>query len=346
MFLVNHCTEGTVCPAICALARCSDTLQHPSLRAYKHQLALLQAQLSQWQHKTKFARNQIRNLISSLMSSDPPHIRYSAQLALITLLTTPNAAHQTKAQPEKVQNRTPPSSPQPSAQDVYAALSVVQELEDRAVADTHKQVALLARVLRLRILVAAGMWADVCAAIQKGEAALGLSYEAASTPKPRKPAQSQAKGATQTQQPPAPEQMFIMFEDAFEAAMAVHLLMLSIVYYTHAGDAAEVSPRLSHLHALLDSDVLDRFPDGAIEVSSFIINTTAQHADYMRCVDRAPNGTVVGRASDTSTHSFPARIPCQQRFKAGRCRKKAQAKSLRRRGSDHLGCGGNSRDLM
>ncbi|KAL1950914.1 hypothetical protein VTO73DRAFT_63 [Trametes versicolor] len=252
-----------------ALSRGSIIAQkHPSLRAYKHQLALLQAQLSQWQHKTKFARNQIRNLISSLMSSDPPHIRYSAQLALITLLTTPNAAHQTKTQPEKVQNRTPPSSPQPSAQDVYAALSVVQELEERAVADTHKQVALLARVLRLRILVAAGMWADVCAAIQKGEAALGLSYEAASTPKPRKPPPSQGKGATQTQQrPPAPEQMFIMFEDAFEAAMAVHLLMLSIVYYTHAGDAAEVSPRLSHLHALLDSDVLDRFPDGAIEIA-------------------------------------------------------------------------------
>lgn len=259
------------------------------------------------------------------MSSDPPHIRYSAQLALITLLTTPNAAHQTKTQPEKVQNRTPPSSPQPSAQDVYAALSVVQELEDRAVVDTHKQVALLARVLRLRILVAAGMWADVCAAIQKGEAALGLSYEAASTPKPRKPPPSQGKEATQTQQqrPPAPEQMFIMFEDAFEAAMAVHLLMLSIVYYTHAGDAAEVSPRLSHLHALLDSDVLDRFPDGAIEVSSFMLNTTAQHADYMRSVDRAPHGTVVGRASDTSTHPFPARVPCQQRLQAGRCRQKA-----------------------
>lgn len=282
------------------------------------------------------------------MPSDPPHIRYSAQLALITLLTTPTAAHQTKMQPEKVQNRTPPSSPQPSAQDVYAALSVVQELEDRAVADAHKQVALLARVLRLRILVAAGMWADVYTAIQKGEVALGLSYEAASTPKPGKPAHSQGKGATQTQQqrPPAPEQMFIMFEDAFEAAMAVHLLMLSIVYHTHAGDAAEVSPRLSHLHALLDSDVLDRFPDGAIEVSSSIFNTEAQHADYMRSLDCAPNGTVVGRASDTSTHSFPACIPCEQRLQAGCCRKKAQAESFCRGGSGYLGCRGHSRNLM
>ena len=57
-----------------------------------------------------------------------------------------------------------------------------------------------------------------------------------------------------------------MFENPCEAAMAVHLLMLSVVYYTHTGEAAEVSPRLSHLHALLDSEVLDKFPDGIIEV--------------------------------------------------------------------------------
>ncbi|KAH9854482.1 hypothetical protein C2E23DRAFT_726704 [Lenzites betulinus] len=245
---------------------------HPSLRAYKHQLALLQAQLSQWQHKTKFARNQIRNLISSLTPADPAHIFYSVQLALITLLTSPTATPQSsilaKAKPENLQNRTPPASPQPSAQDVHAALAVIQELEDRSVAQKHKQVALLARVLRTRILVAAGMWGEVRAAAFSAEAALGLSYDAASTPKPRKPAPSQG-GNTQIQQtqPPVPEQTFIMFEDAFEAAMAVHLLMLSIVYYTHSGEAAEVSPRLSHLHALLDSDVLEKFADGHTEIA-------------------------------------------------------------------------------
>ncbi|KAI0640309.1 hypothetical protein C8Q77DRAFT_1085911 [Trametes polyzona] len=250
-----------------ALSRGSIIAQkHPSLRAYKHQYALLQAQLSQWQHKTKFARNQIRNLISSLVPSDPPHVFYSAQLALISLLTAPTAAH--RASSEKVQNRTPPSSPTPSPQDVHAALAVVQELEDRAKAQGHKQVALLGRVLRARILVAAGMWADVKEAIQGAEAALGLSYEPASTPKPRKLPPTQTHGGTQTQQQPSPpEQTFIMFEDAFEAAMAVHLLMLSIVYRTHTGEAAEVSPRLSHLHALLDSDVLEKFPDGYTEIA-------------------------------------------------------------------------------
>ncbi|OSD01133.1 hypothetical protein PYCCODRAFT_1468829 [Trametes coccinea BRFM310] len=241
--------------------------KHPSLRAYRHQLALLQAQLSHWQHKTKFARNQIRNLISSLMPSDPPHIYYSAQLALITLLTSPVSPSKTsapiKSPPEKLQSRTPPASPQPSLQDVHAALAVAQEIEDRAVSEKHNHVAILARVLRARILVAAGMWIDVCEALQRAEAALGLSYEPASTPKPRKP----AKGDPQTQQPPPMPEQFIMFENPFEAAMAVHLLMLSIVYHTQSGKAAEVSPRLSHLHALLDSDVLDKFPEGHVEIA-------------------------------------------------------------------------------
>ncbi|KAJ8495087.1 hypothetical protein ONZ51_g1909 [Trametes cubensis] len=256
-----------------ALSRGSIIAQkHPSLRAYKHQLALLQAQLSQWQHKTKFARNQIRNLISSLMPTDPPHVLYSAQLALISLLTAPATAPKTTAHgvspTDKPQNHPRPPAPQPTAQDVHAALAVVQELEDRAVAQKHNQVAILARVLRTRILVAASMWSDVHDALQRAEAALGLSYEAASTPKPRKPSASQGKGQSQTQQQQqsAPEQTFIMFEDAFEAAMAVHLLMLSIVYHTHGGEAAEVSPRLSHLHALLDSEVLDKFPNGHVEI--------------------------------------------------------------------------------
>ena len=149
----------------------------------------------------------------------------------------------------------------------------MQQLEERAIEQQHNQVALLARVLRTRILVAASMWADVSEAIQCAENALGLSYEAASTPKPRKPLHpSQGNGAkdtgakTNTQAAPA-EQTFIMFVDPFEAAMAVHLLMLSVVYYTHSGEAAQVSPRLSHLHALLDSEVLDKFPEGYVEVS-------------------------------------------------------------------------------
>ncbi|KAI0756062.1 hypothetical protein C8Q80DRAFT_1090902 [Daedaleopsis nitida] len=266
-----------------ALSRGSIIAQkHPSLRAYKHQLALLQAQLSQWQQKTKFARNQIRNLLSSFLPTDPPHVVYSAHLALIALLTTPTSTVKSststistpaKPRPGLSNSRNSTSSPQPCAQDIHAALHAVQELEDCAATHKHNQIALLARVLRTRILVAAGMWADVSDAIQHAETALGLSYEAATTPKVRKPLHpSQENGTTpagakpNAQTRPA-EQTFIMFEDPLEAAMSVHLLMLSIVYYTHTGEAAQVSPRLSHLHALLDSEVLEKFPEGHVEVT-------------------------------------------------------------------------------
>ncbi|TBU25863.1 hypothetical protein BD311DRAFT_867198 [Dichomitus squalens] len=280
-----------------ALSRGSIIAQkHPSLRAYKHQSALLQAQLSHWQHKTKFARNQIRTLLASFMPTDPPHIIYSAQLTLISFLTTPVSAPKpspgasilsTPGKPRPNSNsshyRSGSSTPHPSLQDVHAALAAVQELEDRATAQCHKQVALLARVLRTRILVAAGMWADVRDAAQRSEAALGLSYEPMATPKARKPLQpSQSNGvagAGKANAPPPTEQTFIMFDNTFEAAMAVHLLMLSVVYYTHTGEAAEVSPRLSHLHALLDSEILDKFPDGLIELalpdsSSLVVQVT------------------------------------------------------------------------
>ncbi|KAH9942974.1 hypothetical protein B0H21DRAFT_749241 [Amylocystis lapponica] len=228
--------------------------KHPSLRAYKHQLALLQAQLSQWQHKTKFTRVQIRNLIASLLPTDPPYIIYSAHLASITLLTTPTSVSST----EPVHRR----------QDINAALSAVQDLEALATQNAHAHVKLLALVLRVRILVASGMWADVLAALLCAENVLGLSYEPASTPKVRKPL-APADHTSQTVPPGVPPQEteFIYFEDAFEAAMVVHLLIMAVVFHTHLGNAADASPRLSHLHALLDSGALDKFPSGYVEIA-------------------------------------------------------------------------------
>ncbi len=63
------------------------------------------------------------------------------------------------------------------------------------------------------------------------------------------------------------ENTFVSFEDPFEASMAVHALIMSIVYYTHLGVAKEASKRLAHLHALLDSDALKLFRTGTIKVS-------------------------------------------------------------------------------
>lgn len=151
----------------------------------------------------------------------------------------------------------PSSPPVPSPQDIHAALSAIGDLEGIANKKGHKGVALLSRVLRLRILVAASMWADVPEALKVAEQALGLSYQPSTTPKPRKPGQ---------------QEEFISFEDSFEAAMAVHLLMMSVVFFTHVGNAEEASPRLSHLHALMDSGALEKFPDGIVEVGADMVS--------------------------------------------------------------------------
>ncbi|KZT02078.1 uncharacterized protein LAESUDRAFT_662657 [Laetiporus sulphureus 93-53] len=232
--------------------------KHPSLRAYMHHLALLQAQLSHWQQKSKFARTQIRKLLASFRPTDPPHVIYSAQLAYINLLTTPSPSLYATSVPGQV-SFTPPSR---SPQDIHAALNILEELETTSKKNEYKRVALLARVLRLRILVAASLWADVPTALKRAEEALGLSYEPKTTPKPHKVQFSTgAEGSTDSV-----EATFISFDSAFESAMVVHLLMMSVVYYTHIGDAPEASPRLSHLHSLLDSGALDKFPSGVVEL--------------------------------------------------------------------------------
>lgn len=104
------------------------------------------------------------------------------------------------------------------------------------------------------------MWQDVSSAIENVEKALGLSYDPSITPKPKQPAASSSSSKE--------ESTFIFFESPLEAAMAVHSLMMAVVYFTHVGSAAEAAPRLSHLHALLDTDILTKFHDGTVEVSS------------------------------------------------------------------------------
>jgi hypothetical protein len=90
---------------------------------------------------------------------------------------------------------------------------------------------------------------EVFKASRIAEEALGLSYEPVTAPKP---------SATET--------AFLDFENPFECAMALHTLIISIIYYTHTGASADASPRLSHLHALLDAGALTRMPDGVVPV--------------------------------------------------------------------------------
>ena len=137
-----------------------------------------------------------------------------------------------------------------SLNEFRIALTLVDKLRDSSSQHRHPRVIILSHVLRLRILVLGGLWSDTGLASRMAEDTLGLRYETSPTL------------ASTTPAPPT----YIDFEDRFECAMALHTLVLSIVYYAHAGISSESSARLSHLHALFDARALECLGDGSIEV--------------------------------------------------------------------------------
>ncbi|EJC98575.1 uncharacterized protein FOMMEDRAFT_95808 [Fomitiporia mediterranea MF3/22] len=211
--------------------------QNPSLVVYKQTLALTHARLAHWQHNEKYSRTLLKRLVSTFsvpknfeFACTPPSLVYSTHLTGISQALT----------------RTPP--------DLKAAFSTIQDLLSASEAHGDPPVTLLTHILRLRTLVDAGMWDAVGDSLAFAESALGLSYNDSSSP-PTEKGKERAK------------EEFMNFEDPFEAAMAIHTLLMGVVYYTHLGKAKASSPRLSHLHALLDSDALSLFPNGTIDIS-------------------------------------------------------------------------------
>lgn len=189
------------------------------------------------------------------------HIIYSAHLAAVSLYTTPQPPPPVSQSTINTQTSISPVYTH-KAQDINAALAAVLNIESLSLRHKHSRITLLCHVLRLRILLAAGMWTEAADALPKTEYVLGLSYDSADTPKPGQ----QSNLPPKAMKPTKDDATFIFFEDPFEASMAVHTLMMSAVYFTHIGSAAEAAPRLSHLHALLDAGALEKFPDGTVEV--------------------------------------------------------------------------------
>lgn len=141
-----------------------------------------------------------------------------------------------------------------SPPDLKLAFVTLQELFTTSEKLNDPPVKLLTHVLQLRTLVDAGMWDKVGASLMVAESALGLSFD-----------DSQSSPAVKGKGKREPEE-FISFDDPFEAAMAVHVLILGVIYYTYSGSSRSSSIRLSHLHSLLDSDALSKFHKGVVDV--------------------------------------------------------------------------------
>ncbi|THH20192.1 hypothetical protein EW146_g1131 [Bondarzewia mesenterica] len=218
---------------------------HPSLRIYKHHLTLIHARISHLHQNHKFSRAVIRRLLASFTPSDPPAIIYSTHLTVISHLSS-----------------TVNASLEQQYIDTHAALNAAQIMQTLAISNGHPHVALLTHVLRLGLLVSRRLWSLVRPAIEATETALGLSYDTSSSA--GKFTSTSPSKAPRVQAPPPTS--FISFDDPFETIMAIHTLILSVTFLAHAGHASDVSPRLSHLHALLDAGALDHFPDGIVQI--------------------------------------------------------------------------------
>ncbi|KAH7882576.1 hypothetical protein F5I97DRAFT_1969951 [Phlebopus sp. FC_14] len=172
------------------------TQKHPSLRPLRIQLSLLNAHFAFQNNNTKFARALLRRLVASFTSSDPPPLVYAAHLALITQLTSspppPSTApaHPPSSEPSSstTSSEPAPSAPGPAAEnkptststsapELQAALTCISTLSTLGAQNRHPAIQDLAAVLRLRVLVSAGVWDLVGEALQGAEKALCLVFD-------------------------------------------------------------------------------------------------------------------------------------------------------------------------
>ncbi|KAG7100224.1 hypothetical protein E1B28_001999 [Marasmius oreades] len=253
--------------------------KHPSLRSYRSQLTFLAAQLALWQRNVKFARTLLRRLLSSFVPSDPPHLVYTAHLKHISSLMVPSS-------PSPFSSSLPISPGYRHPQDTRAVLTAIQNMQNIAIKSNHSHVTLLTRVLRLRLLMSSGQLVQVEEALSSAEEGLGIEYPAERSQKqPDSPSRgglrvadintshlpslspfklnrlnenhSLSSSADKASVQAVPS--YKTFSDPFSTSMALHTLIIGVVFYTYAGSAVDSSQRLSHLHALLDSGVL-KFP--------------------------------------------------------------------------------------
>lgn len=225
------------------------------------------------------------------MSSDPPSVVYIAHLALITHLTS----------------STPPApgtsnSGAPSAPELQAALSTIAALSSLATQNGHSAIEDLAAVLRVRVLVGAGLWDLVGDALSFAEKAMQLVFHTWEE-KPVKgqegekakedtaealmrsysittqdvhssaSSQSQSQSNNDPITIPSPTKAASSVPrpkatDTLTLALTAHLLILGVVFHTHAGRARAADTRLAALHTLMDGGALvgGANSDGLVEV--------------------------------------------------------------------------------
>ncbi|KAF8621735.1 hypothetical protein AX15_007535 [Amanita polypyramis BW_CC] len=126
--------------------------KHPSLRLYKPHLSLLSARIAYYhQNNTKHAAQIVRRLLNTLLPSDPPHIVYTAHLALISYSETESCTK---------------------------VFDLIQKFRTLATNNGHGNIELLAQVIRLRVLLREELWPLVGTSLKDAEEASHMNFEA------------------------------------------------------------------------------------------------------------------------------------------------------------------------
>lgn len=296
-FTATHCSKGEK-PAhtVKLLVGSLISFQHPSLRLFRHHLSLLNAQFAFQSNNTKYARALLRRLIASFMSSDPPSVVYTAHLALITHLTSPPLPA------VGASNYAVPSTP-----ELQAALTSITTLSALAAQNKHTAIEDLTAVLRVRVLVGAGLWDLVDDALSVAETAMQIVFPVgegrlreADKAKPdtaealmrshsitaqdvhsSTSSQSQSQPNDDPIPPPLPAKEASPIPgpkatDTLTLALTAHLLILGVIFHTHGGRARAADARLAALHSLMDSGALAGGADlnGLVEVCLMFVSQT------------------------------------------------------------------------
>ncbi|KAF7333041.1 hypothetical protein MVEN_02410600 [Mycena venus] len=143
----------------------------------------------------------------------------------------------------------------------------------------HANVGLLARVIELRALIALGRWAEVGAALERAESAVGIVFPAAPAPAPAPaPTSTTDTGMDVDGEEDKKEDPPLYTTSPFHAALVVHILVLGVVWFAYSVTPASapvsdsengngaggkdggsgstaVSARLMLLYSLLDAGV-------------------------------------------------------------------------------------------
>ncbi|KAF9518167.1 hypothetical protein BS47DRAFT_1338740 [Hydnum rufescens UP504] len=244
--------EGEIEDAIAKGLHLSLAPKQSSLRTYHTHLMLLHSHLVLWQHNLKFSRSLMKRVWGSLSASDLPQTQYTA-------LLSQHASYLSSVPVTSVMNNANKSSTlasRPSPVDINTALQIAETLRSLGSRHRHPDIVRLAILIKLRTLVRAQKWhgtmnpADqsIQGSLPEAESALGLVFDV-------------PDGSAPFSSDPTERGVNTLLE-----RMQMHVLVISVLYYTFIGDSKAASPRLSRLHQLLDVLALTKGADAFLTI--------------------------------------------------------------------------------